>query len=179
STTSTGLPTLFTCVRGPFSIARGGDQRPVRWFWRETKMLTSGSISSVPPYHAARRSPLASSASVAAWTKVVPEEGRSSPARSGGSFVRAAGGTAKEGGAAQRCARNAPTAAAPTRRTWMAMMRGRTGCEDREFAGPLQGCILHRRSMIEPARFNLLVGWTSMVAGTISGAAIGLFFHRE
>ena len=33
--------------------------------------------------------------------------------------------------------------------------------------------------MIEPARFNLLVGWTSMVAGTISGAAIGLFFHRE
>ncbi|HEV2719739.1 MAG TPA: hypothetical protein VG323_06945 [Thermoanaerobaculia bacterium] len=25
---------------------------------------------------------------------------------------------------------------------------------------------------------NLLVGWTSMAAGAISGAAIGLFFHR-
>ena len=33
--------------------------------------------------------------------------------------------------------------------------------------------------MIEPVRFNLLVGWASMVAGTLSGAAIGLFFHRE
>lgn len=33
--------------------------------------------------------------------------------------------------------------------------------------------------MVEPAPFNLLVGWTSMVAGTISGAAIGLFFHSE
>ena len=32
--------------------------------------------------------------------------------------------------------------------------------------------------MIDPARFNLLVGWTSMVAGAISGAAIGLFFHN-
>lgn len=32
---------------------------------------------------------------------------------------------------------------------------------------------------MEPTRFNLLVGWTSMVAGAISGAAIGLFFHNE
>jgi len=33
--------------------------------------------------------------------------------------------------------------------------------------------------MIDPNRFNLLVGWTSMVAGAMSGAAIGLFFHNE
>ena len=32
---------------------------------------------------------------------------------------------------------------------------------------------------MEPTRFNLLVGWTSMVAGATSGAAIGLFFHNE
>ena len=33
--------------------------------------------------------------------------------------------------------------------------------------------------MIEPIRFNLLVGWTMMVAGAVSGAGIGLFFHQE
>jgi multidrug transporter EmrE-like cation transporter len=33
--------------------------------------------------------------------------------------------------------------------------------------------------MIEPIRFNLLVGWTIMVAGAVSGASIGLFFHQE
>jgi hypothetical protein len=33
--------------------------------------------------------------------------------------------------------------------------------------------------MIEPLRFNLLVGWIIMVAGATSGAAIGLFFHNE
>jgi hypothetical protein len=33
--------------------------------------------------------------------------------------------------------------------------------------------------MIEPVRFNLLVGWTVMVAGALSGAAIGIFFHNE
>jgi hypothetical protein len=33
--------------------------------------------------------------------------------------------------------------------------------------------------MTEPIRFNLLVGWTMMVAGVISGAGIGLFFHQE
>jgi hypothetical protein len=33
--------------------------------------------------------------------------------------------------------------------------------------------------MMEPARFNLLVGWISMVAGATSGATIGLFFHKE
>lgn len=32
---------------------------------------------------------------------------------------------------------------------------------------------------MEPIRLNLLVGWTSMVGGAISGAAIGLFFHNE
>ena len=32
---------------------------------------------------------------------------------------------------------------------------------------------------MEPTPFNLLVGWTSMVAGATSGAAIGLFFHNE
>jgi hypothetical protein len=33
--------------------------------------------------------------------------------------------------------------------------------------------------MIDPIRFNLIVGWVSMVAGAISGAVIGLFFHRD
>src|SRR5882757_4671929 len=33
--------------------------------------------------------------------------------------------------------------------------------------------------MIEPIRFNLLVGWTIMVAGALSGALVGLFFHKE
>jgi len=32
---------------------------------------------------------------------------------------------------------------------------------------------------MEPARVNLILGWTSMVAGALSGAAIGLFFHRD
>jgi hypothetical protein len=32
---------------------------------------------------------------------------------------------------------------------------------------------------MEPTRFNLLIGWTSMVAGAISGATIGIFFHGE
>jgi hypothetical protein len=32
---------------------------------------------------------------------------------------------------------------------------------------------------MEPTQFNLLLGWTSMVAGALSGAAIGLFFHDE
>jgi hypothetical protein len=34
-------------------------------------------------------------------------------------------------------------------------------------------------TMLEPARFNLMAGWISMVAGALSGAAIGLFFHNE
>lgn len=33
--------------------------------------------------------------------------------------------------------------------------------------------------MMDFARFNLIAGWTCMVAGALSGAAIGLFFHRE
>ena len=33
--------------------------------------------------------------------------------------------------------------------------------------------------MIDPIRFNLLAGWTIMVAGAVSGASIGLFFHKE
>jgi len=33
--------------------------------------------------------------------------------------------------------------------------------------------------MPDPVRLHLLIGWTSMVAGAISGAAIGLFFHRD
>jgi hypothetical protein len=33
--------------------------------------------------------------------------------------------------------------------------------------------------VIEPDRFNLVVGWTAMVAGAFSGAAIGLFFHED
>src|SRR3954453_24160936 len=33
--------------------------------------------------------------------------------------------------------------------------------------------------MIEPIRFNLLVGWTIIVSGAVSGAGIGLFFHQE
>ncbi len=33
--------------------------------------------------------------------------------------------------------------------------------------------------MLDLARFNLIAGWTSMIAGAVSGAAIGLFFHRE
>jgi hypothetical protein len=32
---------------------------------------------------------------------------------------------------------------------------------------------------MDPTRLNLLVGWSSMVAGALSGAAIGLFFHRD
>lgn len=32
---------------------------------------------------------------------------------------------------------------------------------------------------VEPAHFNLILGWTSMVAGAISGATLGLFFHDE
>jgi hypothetical protein len=32
---------------------------------------------------------------------------------------------------------------------------------------------------LEPQRFNLVVGWTSMVAGILTGAAIGWFFHEE
>jgi hypothetical protein len=32
---------------------------------------------------------------------------------------------------------------------------------------------------MDPARLNLFVGWGSMVAGATSGAAIGLYFHRE
>jgi hypothetical protein len=31
----------------------------------------------------------------------------------------------------------------------------------------------------EPAQLNLLIGWTSMVAGALSGAGMGLFFHDE
>jgi hypothetical protein len=33
--------------------------------------------------------------------------------------------------------------------------------------------------MVEPVQFNLLVGWSSMIAGALSGAAIGLRFHEE
>ena len=33
--------------------------------------------------------------------------------------------------------------------------------------------------MIEPIRFNLMLGWIAMVAGAISGALIGLFFHKK
>src|SRR5438132_4014557 len=33
--------------------------------------------------------------------------------------------------------------------------------------------------MVEPARFNLMIGWIAMVAGATSGATIGLFFHRD
>lgn len=33
--------------------------------------------------------------------------------------------------------------------------------------------------MFELIRFNLTVGWTGMLAGALSGALIGLFFHRE
>jgi hypothetical protein len=29
------------------------------------------------------------------------------------------------------------------------------------------------------ATYNLLVGWVAMLAGVLSGAAIGLFFHQE
>lgn len=32
---------------------------------------------------------------------------------------------------------------------------------------------------MEIAHFNLLAGWIAMLAGAISGAIIGLFFHRE
>lgn len=32
---------------------------------------------------------------------------------------------------------------------------------------------------MEPARLHLLVGWTGMVAGAVSGAAIGLYFHDD
>lgn len=33
--------------------------------------------------------------------------------------------------------------------------------------------------MDDPTRLHLLIGWTSMVAGALSGAAIGLFFHKD
>ncbi|MBK5259257.1 MAG: hypothetical protein JJE51_06670 [Thermoanaerobaculia bacterium] len=33
--------------------------------------------------------------------------------------------------------------------------------------------------MTDLVQFNLLAGWTSMIAGAVSGAAIGLFFHNE
>jgi hypothetical protein len=33
--------------------------------------------------------------------------------------------------------------------------------------------------MIEPMRFNLLVGWISMAGGALSGAVVGLFFYKE
>lgn len=33
--------------------------------------------------------------------------------------------------------------------------------------------------MGEARDFHLLTGWLSMIAGALSGAAIGLFFHRE
>jgi hypothetical protein len=32
---------------------------------------------------------------------------------------------------------------------------------------------------MEPVQFNLVVGWTSMLAGALSGAGIGLFFHND
>ena len=33
--------------------------------------------------------------------------------------------------------------------------------------------------MPDPVRLHLLVGWSSMVGGALSGAAIGLFFHLD
>ena len=33
--------------------------------------------------------------------------------------------------------------------------------------------------MIESLPFNLLLGWISMIAGALSGAAMGLFFHQD
>jgi hypothetical protein len=33
--------------------------------------------------------------------------------------------------------------------------------------------------MDDATRVHLLIGWSSMVAGALSGAAIGLFFHRD
>lgn len=33
--------------------------------------------------------------------------------------------------------------------------------------------------MNDVTQLNLIVGWTSMVAGAVSGALIGLFFHRD
>jgi hypothetical protein len=32
---------------------------------------------------------------------------------------------------------------------------------------------------MEPTQLNLVLGWTSMVGGALSGAATGLFFHDE
>ena len=32
---------------------------------------------------------------------------------------------------------------------------------------------------MNPAHLNLLVGWLGILAGVVSGAVIGLFFHRE
>lgn len=32
---------------------------------------------------------------------------------------------------------------------------------------------------MQPTQLNLLIGWTSMVAGALSGAVIGLRFHEE
>jgi hypothetical protein len=33
--------------------------------------------------------------------------------------------------------------------------------------------------LFDPVRFNLLVGWISMVAGATSGLIVGLFFHKD
>jgi hypothetical protein len=33
--------------------------------------------------------------------------------------------------------------------------------------------------MMDIAGFNILVGWIAMLSGAISGAALGLFFHRD
>lgn len=32
---------------------------------------------------------------------------------------------------------------------------------------------------MEPIQFNLILGWSAMVAGALTGAAMGLFFHDE
>lgn len=32
---------------------------------------------------------------------------------------------------------------------------------------------------MDPTRFNLIVGWTSMILGAFSGAIIGLYFHKD
>ena len=36
-----------------------------------------------------------------------------------------------------------------------------------------------RKTTMEIASLNLLAGWLGMLGGVISGAAIGLFFHRD
>jgi hypothetical protein len=33
--------------------------------------------------------------------------------------------------------------------------------------------------LIEPDQVNFVIGWTAMVAGALSGAAIGLYFHDD